>query len=563
MERFSFKPKLLFIILLVISSLTITGFSLYTIHLRAIQSLELTLTDIVHRQAAIVNVLYDQGRPGNEIISFFREMRKTYYNLGKTGEVVMAWRTADSIKFLIASKPLETYSLSFSDAPHELPMKLALMGKSGFIKSNDYLRDKVFASYMYIPETQWGMVAKISVKEINAPYTRTAIMAFIISVILISLVGFVYTRITNPLINRIIESEERLKGIFNNAAIGIVEIDNKYRLTNVNNRMCQILGYSRDELTGKTISQITMAEDRAKSDDLNEKLHSGEIDLFSYEKRYLKQDGTPLWAHVTVSAVRDAGGQHVKSIGTVEDISERKEMENAIIRKNEELTRFIYTVSHDLKSPLVTIKSFTSYLKEDIENQDKEAQEKDFAYIRNAADNMGRLLDELLELSRIGRKEEPKTEVQLQTILENAIELVAGRIKEKKVNIRITGPSVMLTGYPQRLLQLYQNLLDNAVKFMDNQPEPLVEIGSFVNKEKNGEVVLFVRDNGSGIDPRYHHKIFGLFEKLHNNNEGSGIGLALVKRIVEVHEGSIWFTSEGTGKGTTFYFTIENTRVIN
>lgn len=243
-----------------------------------------------------------------------------------------------------------------------------------------------------------------------------------------------------------------------------------------------------------------------------------------------------------------------------EDITEQKRNELEIRQKNEELTRFIYTVSHDLKSPLVTIKAFSNYLQEDIENNDLEARERDLNYIRNAADKMGKLLDELLELSRIGRKEKPKEYVPLESIIEAARDLVAGRLEEKKIKVRITGLPVMLYGHGQRFIQLYQNLLDNAAKFMGNQPEPIIEVGAFMD-EKN-EIVLFVKDNGKGIDPRYHHKIFGLFEKMDNETEGTGIGLALVKRIVEVHGGTIWFTSEGNGTGTTFYFKLSGTSLI-
>ncbi len=243
----------------------------------------------------------------------------------------------------------------------------------------------------------------------------------------------------------------------------------------------------------------------------------------------------------------------------LEDITEQKRVEQELKQKNDELTRFIYTVSHDLKSPLVTIKSFTSFLKEDIAANDTEAQNKDITFIQNAVDRMGKLLDELLELSRIGRKEIPKTYVSLKEIVRSAMEMVAGRLSQKNVLVSFTGPSVMLYGHSERLIQLYQNLLDNAAKFTGNQPQPQVEIGSFTDKDN--QVVLFVRDNGLGIDPKYHHKIFGLFEKLDVSTEGTGIGLALIKRIVEVHGGVIWFHSEGIGKGTTFFFTLEKTRL--
>jgi PAS domain S-box-containing protein len=626
---------------------------------------------------------------------------------------------------------------------------------------------------------------------------------------------------------KILENEQRLQAIFDHAAIGIVEMDMEDRFIIVNNRVCEILEYSREELLTKKITDITAPDDVLKTIELNSRMHQGEFDIFAYEKRYLTRTGLPIWVYVTVSAIRDPHGKFLRSIGTIENISERKlaeiriqellrisdarateieailsciadgvvvydsqgrivrsnsaveailhipesekgltlqervfrgygawtedghqlsseempayratmygetvknkvllirrpsenrwisisaaplivsgkhtggvvsmsditgrrkaldalkeseerfrllfenvtegvalhemiyeenipvnykivdcnpaftehtgidmnkargtlatelygtktapylqeyaqvaesripyrfetffpnmkrffvinvvspkkgqfatvfediteqkRIEQEINQKNEELTRFIYSVSHDLKSPLVTIQAFTSYLKEDIGSGDKDAQNKDINYIQNAADKMGKLLDELLELSRIGRKEKAKTEVPLKTVAESAVDLVAGRIGKNRIRIIFTGPPVMLYGHMQRFVQLYQNLIDNSAKFMGNQPEPFIEIGSYLDKKRNNAIILYVKDNGTGIDPRYTHRIFGLFEKLDNNTEGTGIGLALVRRIVEVHGGSVWFVSEGIDKGTTFYFTLEGTRII-
>lgn len=360
----------------------------------------------------------------------------------------------------------------------------------------------------------------------------------------------------------LLESRKRLQGIFDNAAIGIVEVDKDDRYIAVNNRICEMLGYSRDELMQKYVNDITAPEDLTYSIELNKKLFNGEIDLFDYEKRLLRKDGSRIWVHVSVSAVRDSEGRHWRTIRTIEDVSELKKNEIEIRQKNEELTRFIYTVSHDLKSPLVTIKSFASFLKESIANNDRQAQEKDINYIENAADKMGRLLDELLQLSRVGKKEKPKSIVRMETIARSAIDLVAGRIEDKKIKIIFSGPQVMLYGHSDRLVQLFMNLIDNAAKFIGDHPDPAIEIGAFPDPNKINEVILFVSDNGSGIDPRHHHKIFGLFEKLDTRQEGTGIGLALVKRIVEVHGGSIWFESEGYGKGTTFYFKLERSQFI-
>jgi signal transduction histidine kinase len=204
---------------------------------------------------------------------------------------------------------------------------------------------------------------------------------------------------------------------------------------------------------------------------------------------------------------------------------------------------------------------FTSYLRDDFITTDQAQFEKDLGYVENAADKMGVLLGEILQLSRIGRKEESKTEVRLEKIVKEAVDLVAGSISKRGVKLIYSAPPVILYGYAQRFQQLYQNLIDNAVKFMGDQPSPEIEIGTYIDENRNNEIVLFVKDNGVGIDPQLQPKLFGLFEKLDPKSEGTGIGLALVKRIVEVHSGNIWVSSKGYGEGTTFYFTLEKTRI--
>jgi signal transduction histidine kinase len=234
-----------------------------------------------------------------------------------------------------------------------------------------------------------------------------------------------------------------------------------------------------------------------------------------------------------------------------------RENERLLIQKNDELTRFTYTVSHDLKSPLVTITTFLGYLEKDIPGRDAARMEKDLAYIRTAANRMGRLLDELLELSRIGHKMNPSVEAPLQTIVKEALGLVAGQIAQRGVKVQVTEEPVLLYGDRERLVEVFQNLVDNAVKFMGDQPAPCIKIGV---EQPDGETVIFVQDNGIGIDPRHKSKLFSLFEKLNPSTEGTGIGLAVVRRVVEVHGGRTWAESAGPGKGATFRFTLAGTK---
>jgi PAS domain S-box-containing protein len=259
----------------------------------------------------------------------------------------------------------------------------------------------------------------------------------------------------------------------------------------------------------------------------------------------------------------DVEGNLVGVLGIARDITDRKRTENLLReseqdlrKKNEELTHFNYTISHDLKSPLITIETFLGYLEQDFGQKNAERIEKDVTYIRSAAEKMAGLLDELLQLSRSGRVVSDAVTLPLQSIVQEALNLVAGQIARQGVKIEVTVEPVDITGDRCRLVELFQNLVDNAVKFMGDQPAPRVEIG--VSTEA-GEAVFFVRDNGIGIDPRHRHKLFGLFEKLDPESNGSGLGLALAKRIVEIHGGRIWAVSEGLGRGSMFCFTLAKT----
>lgn len=242
------------------------------------------------------------------------------------------------------------------------------------------------------------------------------------------------------------------------------------------------------------------------------------------------------------------------------ELKERKRVEaerERIIReleaKNGELERFTYTVSHDLKSPLITISGFVGLLEADAKSGNTNKFKSDLEKIGDAAEKMKRLLDELLELSRIGRLMNPPSDIPFAEIVREAISLVRGRLQAGNIEVDVQDNLPIVRGDRRRLIEVLQNLIDNAAKFMGDQPEPKIVIG--MHDEEN-EPVFFVKDNGIGIEPKYCEKIFGLFDKLDPRSDGTGIGLALVRRIVEVHGGRIWVESEGPDKGSTFYFTL-------
>ncbi|MBN2115856.1 MAG: PAS domain S-box protein [Anaerolineales bacterium] len=350
------------------------------------------------------------------------------------------------------------------------------------------------------------------------------------------------------------ESAERYRLIVSAAMDGFVEVELGGRLLDVNEAYCRMIGYSRDELLEMSVPDIEAME---KPDEVKEHLQrmiNAGSELF--ESRHRRKDGRIIDVEVSMTFMRQTG----HSLVFLRDITERKQVEvereqliAELESKNAELERFTYTVSHDLKSPLVTIRGFLGFLEQDAANRDLERFREDIQHIREATETMQQLLNELLELSRIGRLLNPSQEMAFADLVQEALERVAGAIAERGVQVTVASPLPWVYGDRSRLMEVVQNLVDNAIKFMGNQPEPQVKIGV---KQQGDETMFFVADNGIGIAPQYYEKIFELFERLDPTIEGTGVGLALVKRIIEVHGGRIWVESEGQGKGSTFYFTL-------
>jgi signal transduction histidine kinase len=211
-------------------------------------------------------------------------------------------------------------------------------------------------------------------------------------------------------------------------------------------------------------------------------------------------------------------------------------------------------VSHDLKAPIITIKGFLGFLSQDALSGNVERLHLDIDRIGEATDKMHRLLNDLLELSRIGRLMNDPEPVDLNTVVFEVEKILQGRFERQKTRLMVQHPLPTVHGDRQRLIEVFQNLADNASKFMGGQLQPLVAIGQ-EGEASDGFVTLYVRDNGIGIASQFHERIFGLFNRLDPKVKGTGVGLSLVKRVVEFHGGKIWVQSE-LGHGATFFFTL-------
>ncbi|MFI4875393.1 MAG: ATP-binding protein [Blastopirellula sp. JB062] len=216
---------------------------------------------------------------------------------------------------------------------------------------------------------------------------------------------------------------------------------------------------------------------------------------------------------------------------------------NQVEHRNAELERFTYTVSHDLKSPLITIRGFVGALQEDLDREDKTAISEDMEFIASGCASMSSLLDDLLELSRIGRVVNPTESCQIESLIRDAVHFLDLQSDERGIDLQISGEPIQIEGDRVRLVEAFQNLLDNAAKFAD-PAKPVIRIHWAAY---GGKLRMTFTDNGPGIPPEFFEKVFGLFEKLDPSTNGTGIGLAIVRRIIEHHHGQIALEASSDG----------------
>jgi signal transduction histidine kinase len=233
--------------------------------------------------------------------------------------------------------------------------------------------------------------------------------------------------------------------------------------------------------------------------------------------------------------------------------AEQKSTGEKLNAKVAELERFAYTVSHDLKSPIITIKGFTGSLEKDLAHGNYHRMAGDLKRVSDAADKMNELLRDLLELSTIGNIISEPESVDMNLLADEVLKLLSDPLKSNNLTVTVQADLPVIFCDRRRIVEVVQNLVENAINYRGNQTEPHILLGM---RNEEGSTIFFVQDNGIGIDEKYHKIIFGMFNKLDAKSDGTGIGLALVKRIIEVHGGRVWVESEGTGKGSRFCFTL-------
>jgi len=360
------------------------------------------------------------------------------------------------------------------------------------------------------------------------------------------------------------ESEEKFRALFTRMIEGSAihemiydpgNVPADYRILDVNPAYERIIGLRREEVIGKTSREAYGIDTPPFLETYARVASTGHPEVFEVFF-------APMEKHFSISV---SSPQQGKFATIFEDITERKQDEQQremmireLEQKNAELERFTYTISHDLKSPLITIKGFAGLLESDAQRGNPEQLKQDILRISRAADTMQALLNDVLELSRVGRVINPPSRTPFGTIAKEAVELLEGPLAEHGVTVEIAPDLPVVNVDRARIREVLVNLIENSVKFLGDEPRPRIRIGA---ETDGGMPVFFVQDNGIGIDPRYLERIFNLFEKLNPSMPGTGIGLPIVRRIIEVHGGKIWAESEGIGKGTIFRFTLPGERV--
>ncbi|MEZ4711762.1 MAG: PAS domain S-box protein [Caldilineaceae bacterium] len=443
-----------------------------------------------------------------------------------------------------------------------------LLGKRLLVEMPGNRTEGLFDAYVQVVETGevWQREFQYAHEGFNHWFRTTAAKAG-------DGIAVAFTDITaNKQIEKALaESERRFRSTFEQAAVGMAHTDPDGYYVQVNERLCEIVGYPRAELLQKRFIDLVHPDEQERSAALNAQLISGERPSYAVEKRYIRRDGSLVWVHVTASSVYDEAGDIVYRLAVVEDISQRKAAEAALQelnatleqrvlrrtdeleRSNRELDQFAYVASHDLRAPLRAIDHLANWITEDVGNTLPPASQQHLTTLRGRIQRLEKLLEDLLAYSRVGRQLAAAEIVDSGHLVRQIVELLA---PPAHFTVQVADDMPTLRTHRVPLELVLRNLIDNAIKHND-RIDGHVDGRIGVSAAEQGDWIEFtVQDNGPGIAPAFHERIFQIFQTLQPRDEveGSGMGLAVVKKAVESMGGAIRVES-AEGRGAVFRFT--------
>jgi len=489
-----------------------------------------------------------------------KDAMSVYKGFGETGEFVLGRKKVDQIDFLLPHRhhPLDSQGRSANETPNPIPflsrlaepMRRALSGKSGTVVGLDYRGEKVLAAHEPVVGLDLGIVAKIDITEIRAPFLKATALVSGVGIIIVIGGIFLFFRISNPLTRRILESEARMSAILSNVVDGIVTIDQKGAIETFNPAAEKLFGYVSGEVIGKNVKCLMPEPYHGEHDGyLQNYQDTNEAQIIGIGREVIGQrkDGSTFPMELAVGEMKVGGTQMFT--GIVRDITDRKQAEMM-------KTEFVSTVSHELRTPLTSIKGSLGLIRSGAigELPDKLKSMLDIAY--NNSDRLVRLINDILDIEKIaaGKMDFQLEPMDLGPLLEQAVEANKGYGDEHGVRFVLSSdlPVAKIEGDHGRLMQVLANLMSNAAKF---SPEGgSVEISLL---KHNSGFRVSIADKGPGIPEDFKDKIFGKFHQADSSDTrqkgGTGLGLNITKAIVEHHNGTIDFESE-VGQGTTFFF---------
>ena len=581
------KQVTLLIAVMVVIIFLVTGITSLYFYRVALEEERARLVDTAVSQARLIEAVarfdekYSQEYEGGSVeatLSQIRDAHESYAGFGKTGEFTLAKIEGEEIVFLLRHRHSDQtipkpVPLSSNLAE---PMRLALNGQSGTIQGLDYRGTMVLAAFEPVDVQNWGIVAKIDLTEIRAPFIRSGIIIGITAIILALLLSILFIKLTQPLLTKLSEAEKRFVSIFKHAAVGIVLVDSKGYFMAVNDTYSRIVGYSEELLRTMTFRDITHPDDLKLAEALYSQAKNHEVNRQSAEKRYIRKDGSIIWVALSVSAVYTKNGSVDYFIAVVKNITERvnaqkalqesesryrhlsenleslveertlalKELQETLIQKERlaVLGELAGGVGHELRNPLGVISNAAYYLKETLSSDDKDTLEY-FNIIDSEVHIATQIISDLIDYAenKPGFPQRTNIHALIKEILDQSPK--PADIESMLVTDNNT-PIVIVD--PDQITMAIKHIIYNAFQAMPEGGKLNVEIKSHPELK---ELLIKISDTGTGISSE---NIKNVFKPLFSTKmRGIGLGLAITKKLVEINNGKVDVVSK-PGEGSTF-----------